>query len=419
MLGYFLPILYAIAQPTAFALGVLIVADIWLLFFTKGDISLERSHKERFSHSDDNEVIIYIKNDYRFTIKAAVYDELPFQFQIRNFKLGFKLSPGQSESRKYVLRPTERGQYDFGNINALVRSGFGLVYRRTVCKTPASVKVYPSFIKLHQYELIALSQQLTMQGQKRVRKVGNSQEFDTIRDYVRGDDPRHINWSATARRGHLMTNHYIDERSQSIYCVIDKSRIMKMPFDGITLLDYAINASLVMADISLKKGDRAGLLTFEDNVDTFVKAGNRSLQLHHFMESLYKQSTSFKEPDIASVYNFVRKNINQRSLLLFFTNFESIHSLNRQLPHLQLLNREHLLLVIYFRNTEVDHIINEKASSTKEIYNQAIAFQMLDEKLLIKETLNKAGILTLYSTPQKLNVNVINKYIEVKAKRML
>src|SRR5690606_34470006 len=243
--------------------------------------------------------------------------------------------------------------------------------------------------------------------------------FDTIRDYVGGDDPRHINWPATARRGHMMMNHFVDERSQNVYCIIDKSRNMKMPFEGMTLLDYAINASLVMADVSLRKGDKSGLLTFEDKVDEFVKAGNRNLQLHQLMEALYRQKTSFKEPDVATLYNFIRSNLNQRSLLLFFTNYESIHSLNRQLKYLQLINREHLLLVIYFRNTEVDVLLKEKASNIREIYDQAIGYQMYGEKIQIKDALRKAGILSIYTTPQNLNVDVINKYIEEKTKRML
>src|SRR5690606_22838861 len=244
-------------------------------------------------------------------------------------------------------------------------------------------------------------------------------EFDTIREYVKGDDPRHINWPATARKGQLMMNYFVDERSQNIYCIVDKSRTMKMPFEGMTLLDYAINASLVMADVSLRKGDRSCLLTFDDKVDDFVKAGNRNLQLHQLMEALYRQKTSFKEPDLAAVFNFIRSNVNQRSLLLFFTNYESIHSLNRQLKYLQLINRNHLLLVIYFKNTEVDVLLKQKANNVREIYDQTIGYQIHGEKIQIKEALRKAGILSLYTSPQNLNADIINIYIEVKTKRIL
>lgn len=419
VIGYFLPFFYAIAQPAFFALVVLVCVDFFLLFRTKDGIIIRRILKERFSNGDENEVTVEIQSNYSFPVTAILLDELPAQFQIRDFKMEFSLSGKKSEARSYFLRPTSRGSFSFGKLNVLILSKIGLIGKRTAQEANTDVKVYPSFIRLHQYELMAISRQLHMHGQKKVRRIGNSQEFDTIREYVRGDDPRHINWSATARRGHLMMNHFVDERSQNVYCIIDKSRTMKMPFNGLTLLDYAINASLVMADISLKKGDKSGLLTFEDKIDEYVKAGNRNMQLHQIMEALYRQTTSFKEPDLSSVHSFVRKNFTQRSLLLFFTNFESIHSLNRQLQYLRLINREHLLLVIYFRNTEVDVLLKEKASTIREIYDQAVGFQMYDEKILIKEALKKAGILSLYTTPENLNVDVINKYIEVKTKRML
>src|SRR5690554_6160305 len=390
--GYFLPLLYAIAQPMAAVLALLIAVDILLAFGTSGNIEIGRQLKDRFSNGDDNQVNIEIRNRYAFGIKVVLLDEIPFQFQMRDFQLQFNLKKGEAATKMYHLRPTSRGIYSFGDLNTLATTSLGLIGRRI--KTPAAfdVKVYPSFIKLHQYELMAISRQLHMHGQKRIRKIGNSQEFDTIRDYVRGDDPRHINSSATARRGHLMMNHFVDERSQNVYCIIDKSRTMQMPFEGMTLLDYAINASLVMADVSLRKGDKSGLLTFENKIDEFVKAGNRNLQLHRLMEALYRQKTSFKEPDVAAVYNFVRTNVDQRSLLLFFTNYESIHSLNRQLKYLQLINSDHLLLVIYFRNTEVDALLKEKANNIREIYDQAIGYQMYGEKLQIREALRKAGI---------------------------
>ncbi|MDH5609026.1 MAG: DUF58 domain-containing protein, partial [Cyclobacteriaceae bacterium] len=312
-----------------------------------------------------------------------------------------------------------RGAYSFGRINLLVTSPIGLIRRRIIENASREVKVYPSFVRLHQYELMAISQQLYMHGQKRVRRVGTSQEFDTIRDYVPGDDPRHINWSATARKQHLMSNHYRDERSQSIYCVVDKGRAMKMPFEGMTLLDYAINASLVLSDISLKKSDKAGLLTFEDTIGTFVKAGSRSNQLHSLMEGLYRQETSFKESDFSMLFNFMFQSVSQRSLVMLFTNFESIHSLNRQLTYLRMINRKHLLIVVYFRNTEIDTLIGRQAKTTREIYDQAIGHQMLTEKQLIGEALNQAGILSLYTRPENLSVDIINKYIEVKTKRLL
>ena len=419
ILGYFVPVIYALAVPLAIILLLVALTDCWLLYKGKRSVEAFRVCNERFSNGDENEVRIEARNLLPFKIKAGIIDELPYQFQRRDFKITTDFHPGEEKTITYSLRPVTRGVYSFGNINILVTTAIGLICRRVVIKASSDIKVYPSFIKLHKYELMAISQQLHMQGEKKIRKIGNSQEFDTIRDYVRGDDPRHINWAATARRGHIMTNHYIDERSQNIYCVIDKSRSMKMPFEGMTLLDYSINASLIISDVALRKGDKAGLLTFEDKPDVLIPASNRNAQIHQLMEGLYGQKTTFREPDFGGLYSHIRNHLNQRSLLLMFTNFESIHSLMRQLTYLQLINRQHLLLVIYFKNTEVDVLLKEDAKNTREIYDQAIAQQMLNEKELIREELAKAGILSLYTAPKNLNVDVINKYIEIKAKRAL
>ena len=417
-IGQFVSLIFLIAKIAAGATAVALLMDAYMLWM-RGSIDIRRVCNERFSNGDENEVQIELQSHYDMTVYVEIRDEAPVQFQLRDFKFGIELEKEDAKSLNYQLRPTERGVYQFGYANALVTTSVGFFIRKIKGAAPEEVKVYPSFIKMHQYELMAISQNLTMQGQKLIRRVGNSKEFDTIKDYVMGDDPRNINWSATARRGHLMTNHYIDERSQNIYCLIDKSRSMRMPFEGMTLLDYSINASLVISDIAMKKGDQAGLITFEHKIDTTIKANHRGAQIYQIMEALYHQKTSFNEVDIASVYTHAVKNVNQRSLMLMFTNFESIHSLNRQLPYLKLINRKHLLIVVYFRNTEVDKLLVDKANSTREIYDQAIGRQMLEEKLLIRDELSRAGILSLYTTPQNLNVDVINKYIEVKAKRML
>ena len=417
--AYFFAVLYVPTKILALILGISVVTDVLLLFATGGRVTADRICRDRFSNGDENEVVSRVQNLFRFPATIEIRDELPPQFQIRDMVITSSLSAGEKKQFDYTLRPMTRGAYSFGRINLLVTSPIGLIRRRIIENVGREVKVYPSFVRLHQYELMAISQQLYMHGQKRVRRVGNSQEFDTIRDYVPGDDPRHINWSATARKHHLMSNHYRDERSQSIYCVIDKGRAMKMPFEGMTLLDYAINASLVLSDISLKKSDKAGLLTFEDTIGTFVKAGSRSNQLHSLMEGLYRQETSFKESDFSMLFNFMFQSVSQRSLVMLFTNFESIHSLNRQLTYLRMINRKHLLIVVYFRNTEIDTLIGRQAKTTREIYDQAIGHQMLTEKQLIGEALNQAGILSLYTRPENLSVDIINKYIEVKTKRLL
>lgn len=417
--GYVFPFLFSLAKGLTLAFLLAVLADIVLLFWLGGKIELDRALPDRFSNGDDNDVDFIISSRYPFEVDVALLDEIPPDFQKRDFRLAFLLRSKESLSKSYQLKPTERGEYEFGLTNTLATTRLALIQRRQLFGQKKLVKVYPSFLNLEKYELAAISQNLLLSGQKRMRRIGQSTEFDHIKDYVLGDDPRHINWKASARSGDLMLNHYVDEKSQPIYSVIDKGRPMKMPFEGMTLLDYAINASLVLSNVAIKKGDRAGLITFQHKPETFVPAQKRNQQINFLLESLYNQETRFNEHDFATLYWFVQQKVQQRSLFLMYTNFESIYALERQLPYLKLINRHHLLLLIFFKNTELDKVIKEETSSTIDVYNKSIAKQIADEKSNIQAVLRKNGIMSLYTSPQNLNTNVINKYIEIKTKRLL
>ncbi|MEM9328024.1 MAG: DUF58 domain-containing protein, partial [Bacteroidota bacterium] len=402
VVGYYLPLVYRISQLLFFAWAALLFADA-LLLFRRGQIEVIRSVDDRLSNGLDNHVKLSITSHYPLGVSLEILEELPDQLQVRDFKVALSLKEAEYREIVYTITPKVRGAYAFGCSNMMVKLPFpGLLVRRIKGGSPEEIKVYPAFAHLHQYELAAISNQLVEVGEKQIQKVGNSQEFDSIRAYVLGDDPRHINWKATARRQNLQVNHYIDEKSQGVYCLIDKSRSMKMPFAGMTLLDYSINASLVLSYIALNKSDRAGLVTFEDKPHTFIKAANRPNQIHQITEALYREETSFQEVDFTSLYTFTHGNIPQRSLLLLFTNFESIHSLERQLGYLRMINRKHLLLVVFFRNTELDKVAAANTSTVQGIYNRTIALQMLHEKRLIAERLNQAGIMHLYTSPGQL-----------------
>jgi uncharacterized protein (DUF58 family) len=216
-----------------------------------------------------------------------------------------------------------------------------------------------------------------------------------------------------------MVNHYQDERSQQVYSLIDKGRVMQMPFNGLSLLDYAINASLVISNIAIKKSDKAGLITFQDKIGSTVAAGRQSSQMTRIMEVLYNQKTAYRETDFSSLYTHIRRKVTQRSLLLLFTNFESIYGLQRQLPYLKNLANQHLLVVVFFENTELRSFFSKPAEDLKEIYHKAMAEKFsFDKKLIVKE-LGRHGIQALLTAPEQLTVNTINKYLELKARGMI
>jgi len=266
------------------------------------------------------------------------------------------------------------------------------------------------------YSLLAASNRLSEVGVKKVRQLGHTMEFDHIREYVRGDDYRTVNWKASARRDDLMVNQYREERSQPVYSLINAGRVMRMPFDGVTLLDHSINAALVLSNIAIMKHDRAGVIGFSDTVSPVVPASRRNAQMRYVQDALYNLDTGFLEADYERLVAHVRSNVRGRALLLLFTNFMAKTSLDRQLPYLQMLSRHHTLVVIFFQNSELDAFLNARATSTADIYEYTVAEKFAHEQREIVRELEQRGIFAVYTRPEDLSTATINQYLELKAR---
>ena len=419
MISFGLPWLYPIMRLVLLVFLILIVLDYLSLFIKKSPVLLSRETNERFSNGDENKVQLQVSNKFPFRIKGLLIDEVPDQFQIRDFGIPVAVASGESQSYFYNLRPVERGEYQFYAIRLMVKSPLGIIIRRITQPTELKVKVLPSFLSLKKFELKAHSSNLVEAGNKRVRKIGHSLEFEQIKEYVTGDDIRSINWKATARKGQLMVNNYTDERSQQVYCVIDKGRVMKMPFEGLSLLDYAINASLMLSRVALIRQDKAGLVTFDQNIGHILPADKKAGQMSQILEILYNQQTKFNESDYEKLYAAIRTRITQRSLIILFTNFESVSGMQRQLPYLRGIARSHLVLVVFFENTELRELTEKNAEDIEAIYTKTIAEKFMYEKRLIVKELQQHGIFTILTPPKDLTINTVNKYLELKARQAI
>ena len=390
-----------------------------IALFSSGAVTAKRILPGKFSNSDENPVMVSIENKFTFDIYAEVIDEIPVQFQKRDFLKEIKVPERESVSFEYFLRPVERGEYVFGKLNIYSSTKFKLVKRRATFENKQMVKVYPSFIQMKKYDFLAIDSRISQPGVKKIRKIGHTMEFEQIKDYVIGDDVRSINWKATAKQGNLMVNQFQDEKSQPVYSVIDCSRVMKMPFKHLKLLDYAINSTLAFSNIALKKKDKVGIFSFSNKMGHFIPATSKASQLSNIQESLYKINTEFLDADFGLLYAHIKRQITHRSLLMLYTNFEHKSSLERQLPYLVALNKAHLLVVIFFENTELEYLATSKAESIPEVFDQTIAGQFAYDKRLMVKELQKYGIQTLLTEPKDLSIKSINKYLELKKRGML
>lgn len=415
VLGYFWPVLVAVVRAVLPAVALLLAVDVLFLYRTRDGVVARREVPARLSNGDDNEILVRLENRYPFVLHAEVIEELPVQLQVRDARLRLRTAPGEARVLRYTVRPVERGSYEFGVVNVYASTPLGLASRRYRAGEGRQVPVYPSFLQMRRYELLAASNRLEEAGVKQVRRVGHTMEFDHIREYVVGDDYRTVNWKATARRGGLMVNQYRDERAQPVYCLVDTGRVMKLPFEGMTLLDHSINASLVLSSIALFKQDRAGIVTFSHEVGVTVPAERRGGQLQTILEALYNVRTDFLESDYERLFGHLRRLLRQRSLLVLFTNFETRASMERQLPYLRALARQHTLVVVFFENTELRVLLDAEAVRTEDVYVKAVAERFVFEKREIVRALQRHGIHAVLTPPADLSVHTVNKYLELKA----
>ncbi len=425
---FWAPLLW-LAKAATFAAAVLLLADILLLWATKtGRITATRSAEAKLSMGDHNEVALNLENRYGTPITARIIDEAPVQFQKRDDGATVPLAPrgqdGARQRRTYTLRPTERGAYSFGHLNLFAATRIGLVNRRFRAAPPEEVKVYPSIIQMRTYAFLAESNRLEEAGLKRVRRLGQTMEFDQVRAYVPGDDRRTINWKATARRGmagggtgpSLLVNQYEEERAQPVVAALDMGRAMRSPFEGMTLLDHAVNASLVLLNTALIKSDKAGLVTFDHEVRTVVAPDRGRGQLSRILESLYRQRPSYRDPSYEAFYAAVRSRLKRRSLILLFTNFDTRAGLERQLPYLVRIARKHRLVVVLFENSGIRELLATPAERLEDVYVKATAETLAMEKREIARTLERRGIGSILTSPEHLTVDAVNRYIALKAR---
>lgn len=419
LFGYFFDPLRLLGHTIGIALLIIMLMDSFLLFGLRRTVYARRIAPIKLSNGDDNTIQIHVNNESALQINLLIIDELPKQLQIRDFKMRLNLKTAEQKIVEYKIRPTERGAYAFGKIHLFIMSPLKIVQRRISMEAEEIKKVYPSFIQMRKFELMAVSNNLINSGIKKIRRIGHTTEFEQIREYNLGDDVRTINWKASAKLSKLMINRYQDERSQQVYSFIDMGRAMRMPFNGLSLVDYAVNTSLVISNIALIKSDKPGIIAFNNKINAVVKAEKSGKQMFHVMETLYNLETKYLDSDFEHLAIYTKQLINQRSLILLYTNFESYSSLTRQIKYLKRMSKDHLLVVVFFENTELKKLQFEKSKTVNAIYTKIIAEKFLFEKKLINRILVKNGIQTIYTSPEELNINTINKYLELKSRGLI
>lgn len=407
--------------------------DLLLLTLAVGDYFLlpapdrfevTRRHEPRLYLGAENVITLLVYNRSAMDVELLLKDDYPPEFAVRGRTLAVTAPARQTVSATYAAFPPNRGQYDFGAIHMRYRSGLRLVYRQARFAAAESVKVYPNVRELRKHELLGVRRREMDLGQRLSRHKGEAREFESLREYIPGDDYRHIAWTATARRSKLVTREYQIERSQNILLAIDTGRLMTARLSDFNKLDYAINAALAMAYVALRRGDRVGLLLFGRDVHTFLPPRSGKGVINELLEAVYPVQPELVESSYRRALRTIATRMKRRSLVLILTDLvgslraEAL-ALSDLVRYTRLLLPRHLPVIVTLGNEELTALTRERPADVEMLLHQSVGEELLAAREAVLARLRDLGALTLDVSPARITPELINQYLEIKARGLL
>ncbi len=409
--------------PFVYAIDALIaavaVADL-LSLIGAGRFSAARRHAAVGSLEQPLEIEITLLNLGRFARGATVRDDAPGSFHARPAIFELVAPPRREAVLEYVARPTRRGTYVLEQVDLLVSSRLGLWRRPVRVRVSTTVKVYPDIRQIAKFTMLARRDREMAIGVRRTRRLGVDNEFERLRDYVEGDDPRRVDWRATARRKKLTSRAYQQNQSQHVLFLIDCGRLMAGDSgDGLSPLDHALNAMLLLAHVALAKGDRVGLLAYSDRIRAFVApaaGANRVGRLVHAVHNLFPELV---EPRLDRAFLELEHRCRKRSLVVLLTSALDEADAQSTGDYLENLSGRHLPLGVFLRDHSFFAMADERLAGGPALYRAAAAASILNDRQRALARLRRRGVFTLDVFPEQLTAQLVNQYLEIKARHLL
>ncbi|MCS7079856.1 MAG: DUF58 domain-containing protein [Chloracidobacterium sp.] len=379
--------------------------------------SARRLCADRFAIGDGNQVTIEVRNHRPHPLTLWVKDEHPPEMQVRGRERSFMLPARGCATMQYELTAPARGRFHFGDIAVRVLSPWGLVWRQTSVPAQESVKVYPDFRAARRQ--VIETYRMGRMGERRQRLRGQGREFESLREFVVGDELRHVAWAASARRGKLVTRQYQIERGQSIMLMLDCGRLMTGRIGERTKLDYAVNAALALAYVAAAGGDHVGMLTFTRRVDGFLPPRAGAGQLREILELLHDVQPQMIEPSYARAFSHLNRYCRRRSLVILLTDVVDADASADLLAPTATLVPRHLPLIVAIGDRDLRAFARAIPASLDEVYAQSVAEELLTQREQALNRVIELGGLALDVPTGQLSVALVNRYLDVKTRGLL
>jgi uncharacterized protein (DUF58 family) len=401
------------------ALILVAIIDARLSQLPKG-VRITREFGGRFAVGAETEVRIDVYNTTPRPVSLIVKDEYPPQMKLSGLREArVRVEAQQSAALIYGLTPPKRGRFEFGQIAVRFRSRLGLVWRETRVAEAQAVKVYPNMRRAREAELKALGARSLVASHRKSSWRGEGREFESLRDYVRGDELRHISWTATARRGKLTTRQYQIERDQTILIALDAGRLMTARIETETKLDSAVHAALALMSAAARAGDNAGLVVFGRRIKTYLPPSRGREQMEAALEALHAIEPEMIEPSYARAFEFIAANSKRRSLVVLLTDLVDEEGSRELLTSLRLLRPRHLPLVVTIADRDLKAVVREAPENVNELFTQSVAEEIIHQREAALRLVESQGGLALDVTAAALAPALLEKYMQVKERGLL
>jgi uncharacterized protein (DUF58 family) len=422
LLGIKFPVLVSATVYYDVLLAGAMIADFFLTPKPSQTISISRRLADNLSLGTHNRVGVTasLLGERTRAIKRTfvVRDEVPESFTLDGERQQVLTFNGidRDATMEYTVTPHRQGDYTFGDIYVMVTGPLRLIDRMERFDRTTTVKVYPNLQETEKYDLLARKGLLMQVGIRSLRIRGTGSEFESLRDYVVGDEYRKIDWPATARRNKLITRQYNVEKAQNIVLVLDCGRNMLQPVQKMTKLDFIINTALMLGYVAASQEDKVGLVIFDAEVRTFIPPAKGKAQVFRLLSSLYNVTARMVESDYRTGFLELAARWRRRSLVVFFTDLVDPQSSSEILSAIAMVEKRHRVLCVTVSDPTILAAASSDPQTEAEAYRKAVALQVLQERRSAISLLKRRNVWTIDSPPESLSADLINHYLELKAR---
>jgi len=420
-LAWIVPVIGAAFAAWSIAALVIVVVIDYLRLPRQNALTVERAAPDTLGLGDAADVVYTLRSSWPWRVRVVPYDRIPQGISGALRDKTLELAPRSERRLALGVVGGARGQYAFGPIAMRITTPLGLLARIVVVppKADESTTVVPSLSNVRRFRLLALQNRLSEAGIRALKLRGEGTAFAGLRDYVPGDDPRLLDWKATARHGRLISREQTIERSQTVISLIDCGRAMTQLAGRYPRFEHVLSAALVLGDVAATSGDRVGLVAFDDRIRASVppQRGDRALRgLHRALSGL---EATLTEPDYLAAFRVLATTQRRRALVVFFTDVVDVRSAKQFVAYAGRMAPRHLLVVVAVQNEALMAAARPRADGATALYQSAAAEELVHERDEALAQMRRAGLVVLDVTPSRMAAAVVNRYLEIKARGQL